>query len=124
MTALTTTLSNVLTKTMIGTAALFAAFLASTIPTATAEAQTARPQCADRGSVLAQLAQKYHEAPVNMGLTNAGAVLEILTSDGGTWTVVVTTPSGVSCMIAAGQHWEPVERKKVGYVPSGSEIIH
>ncbi len=118
------TLPQRLTKTALAAAAMFAAFLVTTIPTAPAEAQMARPTCSDRPTVLSQLAKKYHEAPVNMGLTNSGAVLEILASDGGTWTILVTTPQGHTCMVAAGEHWEPVESKKAGFTPSGGGIIH
>jgi hypothetical protein len=35
-------------------------------------------------------------------------VLEVFVSDTGTWTVVVTDPKGVSCVLAAGQSWEEI----------------
>ena len=123
ITTLPTTLAATLSHGVLATAALSAAFLVTAIPTRPAEAQMARPMCSDRPTVLGQLAKKYDEAPVNMGLTNTGAVLEILASNDGTWTILVTTPQGVACMVAAGEHWQPVDRKKAGLSKSG-EIVH
>ena len=105
-------------RLMTFTAAACAAFFVSLAPAGPAQAQAARTSCGDRAAVLDRLAARYAEAPVNMGLTSTGAVLEILASDQGTWTVLVTTPQGVTCMMAAGEHWEPVERKKVDVATS------
>ncbi|WP_417517239.1 hypothetical protein [Minwuia sp.] len=68
--------------------------------------------CKDRDEVLAQLSNSYKEAPVAMGLASNGAVLEVLTSSGqdATWTILVTRPDGVSCIMATGSAWQPVER--------------
>lgn len=41
-----------------------------------------------------------------MGLTNTGAVVELLQSGDGSWTLIMTMPNGFSCLMAAGQHWE------------------
>jgi hypothetical protein len=78
-----------------------------------AAAQTAqgRPQCNDRKQVLDLLAQKYKEAPVASGVTNNGGLVEVLTdAKGGTWTIIVTTPQGVSCLVAAGEGWRKMEQ--------------
>lgn len=66
--------------------------------------------CNKRTEVIAELSKKYQEAPVAIGLASNGNLLEILTSgDGGTWTIIQTTPKGVSCMVAAGESWQPHE---------------
>ena len=37
--------------------------------------------------------------------------MEVLTSpDGGTWTIIVTTPQGFACLVAAGEGWHPLEK--------------
>jgi len=113
-----------LTSTLWGQAALIALFTLTVLSPQTARAQMAQPSCADRGSVLKQLSAQYKEAPVNMGLTNSGAVLEVMASDDGTWTIVLTMPTGVTCMMAAGKHWEAVKPKKAGYTPSNFEATH
>ena len=49
------------------------------------------------------------EAPVAVGVTSAGGLVEVFaTDDGATWTIVVTTPQGRSCMVAAGEGWRAV----------------
>ena len=65
--------------------------------------------------MLAHLAQKYGEAPVAIGVTSGGGLVEILTSgDGATWTIIVSGPNGTSCMVAAGEGWRTLKRKPVG----------
>ena len=65
------------------------------------------PACLPRADLLAHLAKKYSEAPVAAGMTNDGrGLVEVLTTgDGGTWTIIVTTPHGMSCLVTAGEGW-------------------
>ena len=66
-----------------------------------------QPMCTERNVVLNQLSDQFSEAPVAMGVANNGGVLEILSSSAGkSWTIILTMPSGVTCMIAAGENWE------------------
>jgi len=67
--------------------------------------------CGQREDVLAKLGAEYHEAPSAMGVANNGGLLELLTTaDGSTWTLIVSMPNGTSCLLAAGEKWQPVER--------------
>lgn len=59
-----------------------------------------------RGRVLFQLENRYQEEPVHMGLASNGSVLEVLASPSGSWTIIITRPSGLSCIMAAGENWE------------------
>lgn len=70
-----------------------------------------RPACGDRASIAATLGRRYNETVTARGLTARGAMIEIFTARSGTWTLVVTTPGGPSCLIAAGQGWSTVPRK-------------
>lgn len=66
-----------------------------------------RMPCHDAIEIKKQLSRKYDEAPVAFGLQTNGNLLQIYASkDSGTWTVVSTTPAGLSCIVAAGQRWE------------------
>ena len=68
-------------------------------------------QCNTRNSVLSLLAKKYKEAPVAAGVTNTGGLVEVLSSDGGkTWSIIVSTPQGMSCLVAAGEGWREVKK--------------
>lgn len=71
--------------------------------------------CGKRGDVLKQLSVRHSEAPAAMGLSSTGGMLEVLTSPtGGSWTILMTMPNGVSCLVAAGENWESVEPFVVG----------
>jgi hypothetical protein len=74
-------------------------------------AQTApanpRMPCHNAMEVAKQLSTKYDEAPVAFGLQSNGNLLQVYSSEEkGTWTVVSTTPAGMSCIVAAGKRWE------------------
>lgn len=92
------------------------AALASGLAAALAGVQAAKAddqgaQCRDRDQVLEHLAGKYKEAPIAVGVTSTGGLVEVLSSgDGGTWTIIVTSPTGLSCLMAAGDGWRPLER--------------
>ncbi len=71
--------------------------------------------CNKRADVLGHLAKKFHEVPVAIGVTNGGGLVEVLTTeDGSTWTIIVTLPNGISCLVAAGEGWRAVKRKPAG----------
>jgi len=93
-------------------AALFAATFALGPSGAMAQAQgpaQARQQCDERTKVLGHLANKYQEAPVAIGVTSSGGLVEVLsTGDGNTWTIIVSKPNGVSCLLAAGEGWRAI----------------
>ena len=69
----------------------------------------AQPQCDARGEVLRVMAENYGETPAALGVTNNGGLVEVLTTaDGSTWSIIVTTPQGLSCLVAAGEGWRAV----------------
>ena len=91
--------------------------LALSVAANTNIAQATPPKDAftDRDSAVSHLSSAYRERTVALGLASNGGVLEILTNEAGTtWSIIVTTPDGVSCMVATGEHWEPVQPIKTG----------
>lgn len=71
-----------------------------------AEAQS-RP-CAERAVVIERLETRLGQTRQSMGFNRANGVVEVFASDEtGTWTILVTTPTGQSCLIASGEMWEP-----------------
>ena len=91
-------------------------------PDTTARAQTQAPfqgqQCDQRARVLGHLAQKYKEAPVAIGVTTSGGMVEVLTTgDGGTWTIILSNPNGTSCLVAAGEGWRALQFEKSAHDP-------
>jgi len=67
--------------------------------------------CGPRDDVVSQLKDKFHEAPTGMGMTKGGAVMELMTSDEGSWTLMLSFPNGRTCLVATGDEWE--QSKKV-----------
>ncbi len=80
-------------------------------------AQGAPAICTARDGLLTQLEQKYGEIPVAIGVAD-GALIELLTAkDGITWTIILTSPKGMSCLIASGEGWRPLAP-----VPTGPSV--
>ena len=83
------------------------AFLASAVTVS--QPATAQSLSRPRADVLKILGENYAEAPIEMGLTRAGNVIELFTSsDGSTWSLVVTSPDGLSRVVASGENWVSV----------------
>ena len=97
-------------KIALNCSALFGLFLAALIAPA-AHAQATPPMCYDRSEVLSALDGNFAERPVSLGLSLDGRVVELLKSPGGTWTIIMTAPDGVSCLVTAGKFWQNVDIK-------------
>jgi len=87
-------------------AALTAAAAALIATTTDAMAQNAR-NCGQRDAVLSRLAEGYGESRQSMGLGANNAVMEVFaSSETGSWTITVTMPNGLTCLVASGQSFE------------------
>ena len=71
------------------------------------QAGWAAPQCAPRDGVLTALTQKYGETRRGIGLAGTEQVMELFANaDSGSWTITVTLPDGMMCLVATGQAFE------------------
>lgn len=78
-------------------------------------AQSREMLCNKRSEVMKNLSANYNEAPTALGMASNGGVLEVMTSkDGKTWTVLLTTPDGNSCLVAMGNSWESIKLVATG----------
>ena len=67
----------------------------------------AAPVCAPREVVAKHLAERFEETRRGVGTALRGTrMVELYASDGGSWSIVVTDPRGVSCLLATGEAWE------------------
>ncbi|MEM6888661.1 MAG: hypothetical protein AAF636_11035 [Pseudomonadota bacterium] len=67
----------------------------------------ANRNCGPRAAVVDRLAEGYGESRKSMGLGANNAVVEVFASDEtGTWTITVTMPNGMTCLVASGQSFE------------------
>lgn len=98
--------------------AIAAVFGAAALAPPQAEAQSpsqVRKVCAPRALLTANLAEKYGETKQGVGLANGAAAFEVWRSDkSGSWTMLMTRPNGVSCVIASGNSWHEPHIVPVG----------
>lgn len=62
--------------------------------------------CGERDQVLSELDQQFSEKPMAVGQVDGNAVVEILVSDSGSWTILATGIDGKSCIVSAGEGFE------------------
>ncbi len=94
------------TRKLLHLGALTAAAALYIASTTDAAAQNAR-NCGPRAVVVDRLADGYGESRQSMGLGANNSVIEVFASaETGTWTITVTTPNGVTCLVASGQAFE------------------
>ena len=68
--------------------------------------------CGKRDDIVSRLENGYQEFNSAMGMSTNGGLVELYTSEKGTWTLMLTQPDGVSCLIAAGENWESFNSAK------------
>ena len=86
---------------------------------ASASAAQAQQRCYEHSKVLDQFLKTYKEAPIATGLTRDGRMLEVLSSgDTGTWTIVLSKPNGVTCVVMAGEAWRKLKFKSLDQEPN------
>lgn len=91
---------------MMITRTAFLALVGWALFTASAAARQATP-CGDRGAIVARLAEKYGESRQSIGIGGNNTLVEVFASrETGSWTILMTTAEGRSCLIASGQNYE------------------
>ncbi len=71
------------------------------------QVQAQNRNCAPRADVIERLAGTYGETRKGIGIARQGAVMEVFASDEtGSWTITVTLPDGMTCLVASGQSFE------------------
>lgn len=65
--------------------------------------------CGPRTAVVERLATGFGETRQSVGLGANNAIVEIFAStETGSWSITVTTPGGLTCLVASGQSFEQV----------------
>lgn len=92
-----------------------ASLLALAITLGAAGEASAQPICAPHADMAQHLDKRFSERPTAIGIASNGRLLEVYTSgDGATWTIVMTTPDGHSCVVADGQSWDSRQQIALG----------
>ncbi len=77
--------------------------IALLIPAGVASAQNV---CGDRAEIIKVLGTKYKELPTAFGIAGQRNLAELFVAKTGSWTMLITEPKGVTCILATGQGWE------------------
>ena len=70
----------------------------------------ALPQCNPRDRMLELLLHEFQERRVALGITSGGGLLEVVSNAAGTWTIIVTSPKGMACIVSIGEGWRQLPR--------------
>jgi hypothetical protein len=71
--------------------------------------------CGQRDIVVNELTGRYGEEVRGMGLAHQNRIVEVFVSEEtGSWTIIVTSPNGTTCLMAAGQHFATMEPQAIG----------
>lgn len=63
-------------------------------------------------AIAEQLDKKFNERPVAAGLQSNGNLVQLFVAkDTGTWSMVIVRPSGVGCLVSAGEGWQTVSHE-------------
>lgn len=96
-------------KRPLGVVAVATALAACVLTAPPADAEPV--PCTSYDAISEMLAHDYKERPVGGGLAHTGKLLQVFTAeDGSTWTVVLTRPDGMTCIVAAGRHWQAIQQ--------------
>jgi hypothetical protein len=73
----------------------------------TLSAQATPAFCAERSQIAERLSANYSEQMTGGGMQSANGLIEVWTSPTGTtWTILMTRPDGISCVMATGTDWQ------------------
>ncbi|WP_298370509.1 hypothetical protein [uncultured Bradyrhizobium sp.] len=61
--------------------------------------------CAQRSDFIALLKDRFGEIEVAQGLSSNGHLVEIFVAPAGNWTILLSRPNGLSCLVDAGEPW-------------------
>ncbi len=77
----------------------------------TAAAVRAQPVCMPHDELTERLYATFAEAPAANAIANNGALVELFaTRDRSSWTLAMTRPGGMSCVLVAGEEWNHFPR--------------
>ena len=68
------------------------------------------PDCNDRASAIANLLENYGERVVARGIGTNGLLFEVtVNKETNAWSIIYSSPSGITCIAAEGEDWREVE---------------
>ncbi len=79
----------------------------------TAATVKAQPVCMPHDDFRVALQRNFSEAPVAIAIANNGALIELYAKrDRSSWTLMMTRPGGLSCVLVAGEEWNDLRKRE------------
>ena len=72
-------------------------------------AHAQQTRCGQRTNIVEWLEKQFDEKRSGVGISLKGRLVEVFTSESGSWTVLITFPGGPTCLILSGQNWYPIQ---------------
>lgn len=70
--------------------------------------QTQAISCGDREKILSTLKNRYQEGRTAIGVTADGRLIEVFSAPSGSWSLLLTGPSGKTCLVSSGEGWRQI----------------
>ena len=86
-------------------------------PIADAQIFRGTAPCASRDAIIDRLTDRFDEVQMGAGLIGEAGLVEVWRSpDTGSWTILMTRPNGMTCVVATGEFWRdmPEALQKTG----------
>ena len=72
------------------------------------------PICLPRDKLVKELKDKYGEVVEYIGILGKGeALMEIWVGENRSWSIMLTPPKGLSCIMAVGTDWQEARHKAI-----------
>lgn len=90
---------------------MVSALMLAAIALLNVEAASARPQiCDTRLAIVKKLQSQFEESRQVIGSDKNGVVMELFANPNrGTWTILLTNKSGITCVVSAGQNFSAAD---------------
>ncbi len=91
----------------------------------TAATVKAQPVCMPHDDFRVELHRNFLEAPVAIAIANNGALIELYAKrDKSSWTLVMTRPGGLSCVLVAGEDWNDLRKREEERIARLDSLAH
>ncbi|HEV8392334.1 MAG TPA: hypothetical protein VGQ35_20940 [Dongiaceae bacterium] len=85
--------------------------------------ETAQRTCLPRDGADAKLRKEFGEKVLGRGVSDDGTLVEIFLAPSGTFTVIKTTPTGLSCVVDFGEGWQTLNQlESTGFTPDDLKV--
>ena len=68
--------------------------------------------CAKQDKMMENLRINHKERVIAMGVTKRGLMIQLMEANNGSWTLLLTSPTGNACILETGDAWEMIPRSE------------